>query len=363
MRLWIAFFLVIVSFVSYKVIAALDLFKTYELKNDDLCTRFPLPYPAEDFVEFGGVLIGGVSDRVSLYMDKSKGPAVTPDGWLISVVPSPFSYQNLTVEGWPEGVGFQPLGMSLYNETTLLVVNLAYHRGGQRLEVLKLWMEGAVVKVQYEKSILFKAEFQGIVNSVVQTDRNEFFVTTWHPFPDEETGRAHDLWSSFTRMFYWTFFKHTYLWRCSDQDGSAQCVKVYSGKVMNGLAYINGRLYVADAGDRRVFEFKMKQDRRLVLKDKIKLNFSPDNLSVGPDNRLYATGSIVSLEAVKRLTGGSDSVATTVARLDKVGRDWEVVELYSQAVVSGASVAVPIEGYFVLGSWHDSAAGVCKQIS
>lgn len=364
MKSWIiGLFVAILAFVGYRVTCVFDLFKSYQLKNDALCQRHPLPFAAEDFVEFGGVLVGGVADRVSLYMDKTKGPGATPDGWLISVVPSPFSSQNLEIEGWPEDIAFQPLGMSLHNESTLLVVNLAYQRGGQRVEVLQLRTEGASVKVKYVKSILFGDEFQGIINAVLQTNDNEYFITTWHPFPDEVTGRAHDAWSSITRLFYWTFFKRTHLWRCTDQDGTAQCVKAYSGRVMNGMAYVNGSLYVADYGDKCVYELKFGEDGSLYLENLISLNFSPDNLSVGPDKEIYATGSVVTLEAVKRLTGGSNPVTTTVARLDKIGNKWEVSELYTQAAVSGASVAVPIDGYFVLGSWHDSAVGVCKQFS
>lgn len=364
MRYLVACLVVVVSLLAYRVISMLDAFKTYELKNQTLCERHSLPFPAEDFVEFDRVLIGGVSDKVSLYIDKTKGPAVTSDGWLIAVDPDTYNYRNLTIINWPQDIAFHPLGLSIYNTSTLLVVNLAYNRGGQRLEVLSLRMEGSGdVVVAYEKSILFNEQFQGIVNSVAKISPSEIYVTTWHPFPDEATGRAHDIWSSVTRMFYWTFFKATYLWKCSDDNGNAVCTKAWSGRVLNGLAYQNNQLYVADTGDKQVLVFKVKQNRSIDLRDTIPLNFGPDNLAIGHDGHLYVSGCTKALESVKRLTGGTEQVASTVARLDKQAKGWGVTELYIQTVISGASVAVPLGSSFVLGSWHDPAYGVCRQIS
>lgn len=363
MRLWIAAFVVVAGYVCFRINSALDLFKTVELLNHERCERHSLPYPAEDFVEFQGLLIGGIGDNESLTTDTTKGPAATPDGWLISIEPTSFSYRNLTIEGWPQDIAFHPLGMSLYDRSTLLVVNLAYHRGGQRIEVLRLTKVDGAVRVVYQKSILFSQQFQGIINSVVQASDTEIFVTTWQPFADEETGRLHDLWTSFQRNFSWTFFRSTYLWKCSDQNGFAKCSRVYSGRILNGLAYTNGRIYVSDAGDKRVLEFKFKTNRGVHLNEKIKLDFAPDNLAIGLNSILYATGPVVGLEAIRRLSGESNTVTSTVAQLEKKGFEWEVTKLFTQNVVSGATIAIPFNGSLVLGSWHDPAFGVCSQIS
>lgn len=353
---------VLTGWVGYRVKSMFDLGKTYELNNNDLCQRHSYPYQIEDFVRFDDVLIGGAANLVDLFIDPKKGPELTTDGWLVSIVPSPFTTTKIEIAGWPHGVGFNPLGMSLYNKSTLVVVNLAYHKGGMRLEYIKLTKVNGEVKAKYLKSVHFGEEFQGIVNSVAQVSDKDFYMNTWHPFPDDVSGRAHDVLSTLRRVFYWTFMRTTYLNHCIEVDGKAQCRPVYSGRIMNGMDIAGDLLYVADGGDNLVLEYRVEKDASLTLLAEITVDLNPDNVAVGPAGEVYATGPILMTEVFQRFSGGNNSITTSVAKLEKQGGVWVSTNIYSQNVVSGASVATPIGDYLVLGTFEDTAIGVCKKI-
>jgi len=351
----------VLAYAFFRVKTQFDLFKTFEFKNDHLCTRHDVPHQVEDFVRFGDVLVGGMANNIDLFIDPTKGPSVTKDGALVAVKADPYSFEIIKIKDFPEGVAFNPFGNNLYKKSTLNVVNYAYSRGGTRIEVFDLRKHDGEVEAKHIKSIKFGPEFEGIINSVIQVGDNDYYINTWHPFADSPEGRAHDPWTSMKRAFLWTFTRSTYLWHCKVSKDAPTCYKVYAGRIMNGMDISGDKLYVADGGDKKILEYQLEADKTVTLISEINLDLNIDNVSVGKDGKIYATGPILMTEVVQRFSGGNNKISTSVAELERRGDHWVAVNIISQDKVSGASVAAPLGDYLVLGSFEDTAIGVCRK--
>ena len=72
----------------------------------------------------------------------------------------------------------------------MFVINLAYAKGGSRVEVIELSMKEGTVKARWIKSIKFGSEYEGILNSIQPIDIDHFYITVWLPEPDGIEGRA-----------------------------------------------------------------------------------------------------------------------------------------------------------------------------
>jgi hypothetical protein len=136
-----------IAYILYNVIDILEITKNVELKNDDNCHVIKGGLGMEDFFQFDdNHLIGISNDNLNMW-ELHKIPYSDIDNG--SIVVFDIKNEKLTkynVKNFPENVAFHPHGIYPYKNTFIYIINHAYNKGGERIEV---------VKIQKEKGIVF----------------------------------------------------------------------------------------------------------------------------------------------------------------------------------------------------------------
>ncbi|CAM9912397.1 unnamed protein product, partial [Discosporangium mesarthrocarpum] len=110
------------------------------------CTHGPeLPAIEDLSMVFDGVFLGSSDDRESLWYLAHAGPAQTPDGAIYAIwdvdaqVRQTPKTWRLEMRNFPEDVAFHPHGLHFNRDTSeIFVVNHAYAKGGERIDVFKV---------------------------------------------------------------------------------------------------------------------------------------------------------------------------------------------------------------------------------
>ena len=100
----------------------------------------------------------------------------------------------------------RPLGLD-ENEGKLYVINNAYEKGGERIEIFKIEGTENNLSLLYERSLLFPESFMGLLNDVIAISENEIITTTWLNFPDAIEGRTAGGFKSFLKRLYYLIAK------------------------------------------------------------------------------------------------------------------------------------------------------------
>lgn len=304
----------------------------------------------------------------------------------------------LPIVGFPEGVYFHPHGMFFREqERELYVVNHAYAKGGERIEVFGIDVatdedgvgDGVPSRLHYKYSITsdwMKTELNGILNSLVVVEKNKFYVTQYEP---EAQDLSEDGWLSLDNrykmhLFVNIFFKprHTYVLYCeygmpseseseSESAPSLDCRRVADGFVMaNGITSNPdySQIFVADVFGKTISVF----DRNASTNDltgRIDLSTTGrvDNLKFDPvSGRVYggaitnffwslkngalhypqeietSTSSIIEVFQETKTTGGSNSKI--------VSSSWKAREIMSTGKLGFATNSLRMNDYHVMGS-------------
>jgi len=102
--------------------------------------------------------------------------------------------EKLPIVDYPDGVDFHPHGIYIRKEdNTLYVVNHAFEKGGERIDVFKIITDGEgdddndddiPIRLDYQYSITsswMKKELNGVINSIVVVEENKFYITQYLP--------------------------------------------------------------------------------------------------------------------------------------------------------------------------------------
>ena len=91
------------------------------------------------------------------------------------------------LHGFPQDLHFYALGMNIYDNRLLYVINHAYDKGGERVEVFTVEKDAQTgVQLTYKKSIRFPDRFAGMLNDIVAIGEDEFYISHFMP-------TAHDI--------------------------------------------------------------------------------------------------------------------------------------------------------------------------
>ena len=119
--------------------------------------------------------------------------------------------EKLEIEGWPEGIAFQPHGVDVIREENLLyVINHALKQGGERIEVLYIKTDdrNEPTGLKYLHSITseeINKEAYGAFNAIAVAEHGKFYVTR-HIVPLEPYGKNRNRW---VEMIYDNIMKPT----------------------------------------------------------------------------------------------------------------------------------------------------------
>jgi hypothetical protein len=119
------------------------------------------------------------------------------------------------------------------------VVNHAYDKGGERVDILKTVEENDTVKLVYERSLEFPDELLGDLNDlVVIGDGDEFYISQWLPFPhDKYSMKDHSPLGLLKTLYYWIWYYNTYIYYVKfDNTGITTLKQVaYRTAMWNGI--------------------------------------------------------------------------------------------------------------------------------
>ena len=102
--------------------------------------------------------------------------------------------EKLPIINYPEKINFHPHGIYIRKEDrTLYVVNHAYEKGGERIDVFRIITDDDIdidddipIRLDYKYSITsdwMKKELNGIINSIVVVEENKFYITQYEAEP------------------------------------------------------------------------------------------------------------------------------------------------------------------------------------
>jgi hypothetical protein len=103
--------------------------------------------------------------------------------------------RDLKLHGFPEGVAFYPHGLSIWEGKWVYVINHAYNRGGERVEVFEIRNEGTI-ELYYLQSFEFPDNMAGALNDLAVVAPGEFYITHFWPVEqDVNIGKDKSFWS------------------------------------------------------------------------------------------------------------------------------------------------------------------------
>ena len=121
---------------------------------------------------FGNVAIGITSDYVDL---EEHGKDYIKKGGLVVIDPKEQSVKALPITNFPEDVAFHPHGLFIFENLLLYVVNHAYEKGGERVEVFSLLKKPVTATYMY--SIQFPDDMAGSLNDLVVMSEDKMYIT------------------------------------------------------------------------------------------------------------------------------------------------------------------------------------------
>lgn len=351
------------SYLAYQAVKELDIYKELTVHSDQNCIRVPLHSAPEDFVLFKDFIISGVDDRDTLWGTEA-GAVLADDGNLIAIDPVSNTYFNITLANFPAHTAFHPHGLYLYDENNLYVINHAYRRGGERVDIFQLTLQDSQVVAQYLRSISFPDTFLGALNNLVVLNKKEMYVTTWLPWPDNPDGRGIGVLESILRVLFYKLTKKTHVFYCVIENNTPNCRSVDSGYLMNGIEMVNQKIFAVDSAAKKIKIYSIGPEKQLIQEKEIDVKCGIDNLHYdAKENALYSGGVTRTIDLIIHIDASSSGkhtmIPSSIIKIDL--NDYSVKEVIITDKYSGASSAIPLGDKLVLGSWTDFGVFICPK--
>lgn len=368
------------AYFIYNIITNLEIFKDLSPINDKNCKVVRGAVGIEDIVKYKKYLIGGSNDNGKLWEIPEYGNKNTPDGKMViidtSVKHEDIKIEDIRINNFPSDVAFHPHGIYLYNNKFIYVINHAYHKGGERVEIFKIVDENEKIQLDYIKSLQFPAEFTGIFNDLVVITDEEILITTYLPFADSlQTGRSTSLISKIKNFFVLGMsLPLTHIYHCKGND----CVKVKgTSSIMNNgitLDTKNKKVYASNLVNKSARVFNLNRDSKreniLTFDKEILLGFAVDNLEYDKETGLITCGVLgtafshievaENLKKFKTLKGVENKVWYGSLQIDTNNNDKVDITVMENNMFYGISSAIKFNDLIFHTSWVDDGTLICK---
>jgi len=319
------------------------------------------------------LIISGVDDRIKVPADQVARKSILHDGGFIEIDMLKQKYRNITIIDFPITKSFHPLGFDILENKTIYVINHDYLKGEDFIEVFEIFGEQEI-GLKYKKTITIEGyTLMSQLNSLAVLNNNTFYVTVAGTEPNyfKEKSMFEEYWENTKQLFT----ESTYLLQCSllgnDNKGrKAQCKKVFSGNMMNGVSFNTEKteLFASDTIKGHLFQFDIAKDYSLVLKNSIYLNgFKPDNVVFDNQNKkIYLTGFHLAdfMKITDQIKQGKYPMIPTAAlELSHLNNEWKIRVLFMQNKHSGSSEIMRYNGNkLVFASWLDNKVMICPLV-
>ena len=132
-------FILLISYIIYNIIDILEIRKIITFSNNENCKIIRGAIGVEDFARYDDNFFIGISnDNLKLWELREYGFKNTKNGTIITYDIESEKFQHYKIFGFPENISFHPHGIYLYKNNFLYIINHAYSKGGERIEVIKI---------------------------------------------------------------------------------------------------------------------------------------------------------------------------------------------------------------------------------
>ena len=279
------------GYMAYNFFDTLETFKKIPPSdiNDSSCEVIDGPVGIEDFVVYSKeILIGGSNDNLKLFQLAMYN--ATEDGTLVVFNMTSKVLTSEKIEGFPKEIAFHPHGVSLFKNEFLYVINHAFEKGGERIEVIKVTNSHNKVSFTYVKSFPLPETFIGTLNDLAVINENEFYFTTSYYGAFDTKKNNIGFMNTITTMLS-LFFKirFTYVYHF---NGKITKISNAKGLLLNGITFNpkTNQLYVIDTLARSVLAYQIDSSAHssLTLIKSIDIGYGNDNINYDPvTNKIY----------------------------------------------------------------------------
>lgn len=374
-HLFIAVSIAVLSTVIGRFLQVSEVLKVVDLYGPTDCIQLASFQAPEDVQVIPGTryLLMGVDDRVAMWATPGKGPNDAPKGGIAALkLPENRTgkpeVSMVEIENWPEEVDFHPHGLYIRGASTLYVINHAYAKGGERVEVMDISLPtSSPPTLTYRKSLLLPAYLLGITNDLVAVSDSDVYLTTWRSHPDPPTGRIRSLYTALRDILEAVLgLEWSYLYHCTaNDDNSTVCTPVTSGISMNGVTIRNNtEIWVIDAVGKTIKRLFLDKNMHLTEANTIPLPHIVDNIDYDPvTDKIYmavlARGWDFAMFVQKNLAGERVRGGLIGGCDEFDPKTGEIKHVVMQEKENGVSSCVKVGGMMVMGSWEDANVLIC----
>lgn len=289
---FIAVVVIVIAYMGYNFFDTLETFKKIPPSyiNDSSCEVINGPIGIEDFVVYSNeILIGGSNDNAKLFQLSMYN--ATEDGTLIVFNMTDKSLKSVSIEGLPKEIAFHPHGAYLYKKELLYIINHAFDKGGERIEVIKINNNHNKISFTYMKSFLLPYSFKGTLNDLAVISENEFYFTTSYYGGFDTKKNQIGFMNTVTTMLS-LFFKIRFTYVYHFNQSLITKISNAKGLLLNGITFNekSNLLYITDTLSRTVlvYQINSSEHKSLVLIKTIYIKYASDNINYDPiTDKLY----------------------------------------------------------------------------
>ncbi|CAG9322533.1 unnamed protein product [Blepharisma stoltei] len=350
------------SWIIYVICNMMDLFILPSYQNYEECEVIQTNGSLEDITFYGNIAIGGEDDRVPLFTE-SFAASKRKEGRLLAIDIGSKSTYEIPIHNFPKEIGFHPHGLFLFKNETLYILNHAFNRGGERVEVIKLQENEGKIEATYLRSIVFDDEFIAQFNDLAVIDEDEFYITQSIPYNESPEGLDLSGWHQAKMFLTMQFTKSCNLYYCKNVNGKADCKSQDKSNLYNGINILGSTLYVTESVLKQIITYNITEDRSLKFIESFNVLFHPDNIEVSDEpNILYVAGFSKISELAdfmeKLKTVKYPELSSGVYKLNHTIGDVSKKNMIMQKKMP-ISVAAAKNNTFIIGSFTHDMVMIC----
>lgn len=381
--LYVCVIILTISYLAYSIADLLGFRAPTPLINENKCSFHSGIIGAEDIVNYNGIPIISSDDRAKLFFRSDYGINKTENGKIYTVIPKKTGdkieliNQSIMILGFPSDILFHPHGIAVFKDK-LFVINHAFYKGGERVEVFNIETNENELILIYNNSILFGEKYSSMFNDLTVISETEILITTSSDIPYESS-----VFNVLERFLRNALLHKTYVYYVEINLHNPVEKTLISmtkqtetaDRFNNGIAYDGEIILVGNSLDKRVSLYTFEKNNGLNEKLKFKRIISVgnelvDNINydertqsffLGVGGRVYDFLLEIDMLSKNGRTESQENMRSGAYLIKKTG-DLKLMEaevLFNQYVLTGVSVACKFDDYILLGAPYANGISYC----
>lgn len=352
--------LVLLAIAAYWMHVQFDLFKNDVYDPLNSCKEIESPPGPEDLQDFGRFLISAYDDRLKSFVNKTRLLTAEYNGGLMSIDSLTGKVAKLRLENFPEKKTFHPVGLSIYKNASVYVINTDSGKKQDLIEIFRIREENDEVKVSYEKTLSFKEHYFHQLNDIHVIDHEEIYVSIFKSEPEDLIESTFD---EIKSTLVTLFGKQAHILHCRFSETDHKCIIEGSGQSMNGIASDGKILLAADTFGGVIHQYEIMENHSLKKVVQFDSELKGDNIAYDPITKKFYLAGFRLKDMLKGISdvkaGILPQIPAGVVELSQQNGKWETKLLFMQNRQSGTSTAIRMGNKLIMGSSVDSKIFIC----